>query len=265
MNLKITMSVIAFVGMFCNSQLYAQEAENLFHEKYSKLSLILQPSILHDYQYTRTDPGITFNNTNSLQFGFAYNFAQAGNFNFRAGIIAKVFRPTFDINFTDAQAGTSAGNASYLTDFEMSNQFVISETFKTEYHYPITEKINIVAGIGVSLDLRTGGGNESLSVDVINMETEEANTIFTAISTEEQITASIDFSIGANYKTNFGLFQLEIFNNSQLLNSPKDGTFQIYPVNGEMKQGSYTVNGNYYGLSLTFSPKKGWLKKKTKN
>jgi len=265
MNLKITLPLLAFIGIFSSQNLQAQEAEELFHEKYSKLSLILQPSILKGYNYTRTDPGITFNNTNSFQFGFAYNFAQSKNFNFRAGVVAKVFRPTFDINMTDEQIGAGPGNASYLTDFEMSNQFVISETFKTEYFYPITKKINLVAGIGVSLDLRTGGDDEILSVDVTNTATGESNTVFASTATEEQITASVDFSIGANYKTNFGLFQLEIFSNNQLLSSPKEGNFKLHPANGESVQGSYTIHGNYTGLSLTFSPKKSWLKKKAKN
>lgn len=46
-----------------------------------------------------TCPSMEFTNDFLYQFGVYYNFAQAGNFNFKTGIIAKEFNPKFDLIF----------------------------------------------------------------------------------------------------------------------------------------------------------------------
>jgi hypothetical protein len=44
MNTKIITSILVFLLSFLNS--YSQEAEKIFHDKYSKLSFVFQPSTI---------------------------------------------------------------------------------------------------------------------------------------------------------------------------------------------------------------------------
>ena len=67
------------------------------------------------------------------------------------------------------------------------------------------------------------------------------------------------------YKTKFALFQLEAFYNRNLIQYPATGRYFIYDLeNSSDVEGDFTIDGNFYGLSLNISPKKGWLKKKSK-
>lgn len=256
---------LVFVGIIIFSNLiYSQEAERLFKEDYSKIGFILQPAILKgSYVSDNTSPTINFVNTFSPQFGFVYNFAQYKNFNFRTGIVAKVFRPSFDIIISNEDLNAGYDYSNELTQFDLSNQYVLSESIKAEYFYPLSKKINVVLGVGVSLDIRTGGGNDVLFIGVHDFNANEYKRILIIESNEQQITGSNDISLGFNYKAKFGLIQFEIFNNSQLLSYPKTGVYQFVNLkNNQTKTGVYNVKGNYSGFSLTFSPKKQWLKKK---
>ena len=98
MNTKTITSTLIFLLFFLNS--YSQEAEKIFHDDYSKLSFVFQPSILKKSDSFNRDgsiyPSMNFTNDFSYQFGIYYNFAQYGNFNFKTGIIAKEFIPKFE-------------------------------------------------------------------------------------------------------------------------------------------------------------------------
>jgi len=247
--------------------IYSQEAERLFKEDYSKIGVVLQPAMLKGaYVSQNTSPTIDFVNTFSPQFGFVYNFAQYKNFNFKTGIIAKGFRPSFDIIISNEDINAGYDYSAELTQFDLSNQYVLSESIKAEYFYSLSNKLNIVLGAGVSLDIRTGGGNDMLFVGVNDFNTNEYKRILIIDSNEQQITGSTDISLGLNYKAKFGLIQFEVFNNSQLLSYPKTGIYQFVNLkNNQTKTGVYNVKGNYSGFSLTFSPKKRWIKKNIKN
>lgn len=254
-----------FACIFSFSNLiYSQEAEKLFKNDYSKISLIIQPAKLKGFYVSpNTSPTISFNNTFSFQFGFAYNFAQYKNFNFKTGIIAKVFRPSFDIIISNEDLNAGYDYSNELTQFDLANQYVFSEILGAEYFYPLSDKLNAVLGLGISLDIRTGGGNDLLFVGVNDYNTNEYKRILIIDSNEQQITSSADVSLGLNYKAEFGLIQLTVFNNSQLLSYPKTGVYQFVNLNNnQTKTGVYNVKGNYFGFSLTFSPKKSWYKKK---
>lgn len=267
-----TRTLIFLLFIFCfTAKSHGQTAEKLFGEESTKFSFVLQPSLLRGYELgigpervTDKTPGISFNNSFSPQFGFFYNFYQKNNFNFKAGIIAKSFIPTFNLHIPNDILNAGYDYSSGLDHFEMANQFVISETFKTEYFYNITDKLNLVMGLGISLDIRTSGGNDRLTVAVYDYNQETYQTIFSVESDEQQVTGSIDFSLGLNYKTNLGLFQLEFFSNSQLLSYPKQGIYQFHLNQKEPQTGVYTIKGDYIGLAVIFTPAHGWLKKKAK-
>ncbi|MBP6757441.1 MAG: hypothetical protein KA210_14965, partial [Bacteroidia bacterium] len=94
---KINLNIVAslWLATIFSIYSYAQEAENIYHKQYSKLSFVLQPSILkpseaHNYDGSAY-PSVEFTKDFSYQFGVYYNFAQSGNFNFKTGIIAKEF------------------------------------------------------------------------------------------------------------------------------------------------------------------------------
>lgn len=255
-----------FIYIFSFSNLvYSQEAEIIFKKEYSKISFIIQPSKLNGfYVSSNNSPTINFNNTYSSQFGFAYNFGQSKNFNFKTGIIAKVFRPSFDIIISKEDLDVGFDYSNQLTQFDLANQYVLSEIIGSEYFYSVSNKLNCVIGIGISLDIRTGGGQDLLFIGVNDFNTDDYKRILIIDSNEQQITGSIDVSFGLNYKSKFGLIQFTVFNNSQLLSYPKTGVYQFVNLsNSQTKTGVYNVKGNYFGFSLSISPKKGWLKGKS--
>jgi hypothetical protein len=263
--------IINFVLFVCiiifSNFIHAQEAEKLFKEDYSKIGFVIQHATLKgSYVSDNSSPTINFVNTFSPQFGFVYNFAQYKNFNFKTGIVAKLFRPSFDIIISNEDLNAGYDYSTELTQFDLSNQYVLSQLIKAEYFYPLSKRLNLVFGVGLSLDIRTGGGNDMLFVGVNDFNTNEYKRILIIDSNEQQITGSNDISLGLNYKAKFGLIQFEFFNNSQLLSYPKTGVYQFVNIkNNQTKTGVYNVKGNYSGFSLIFSPKKGLLVKNIKD
>lgn len=260
------------IFMLCiTTKIYSQTAEKLFGENVSKFSLVLQPSLLKGYdvgpgydESSDSSPNISFNTIFSAQFGFFYNFYQKNNFNFKAGVIVKTFNPTFDIKISNEDLNAGYDYSENLSGFEIANQFVFSQTVKTEYFIPISNNLNLAVGLGMSLDIRTSGGNDELSALVFDYNQQRERVFFTVNSNEQQVTGSLDVSLGVNYKTNIGLFQIEFFNNSQLLSYPKIGVYEFYLNNNQTKTGVYTIKGNYNGFALIFTPQKGWLKGNSK-
>lgn len=264
-----TRIITVLIFILCtHTKIYSQTAEKLFGENLSKFSLVLQPSLLKGYDigtsYDVSSPNISFNTTFSPQFGFFYNFYQKNNFNFKAGLIVKTFDPTFNINISNEDLNAGYDYSEKLSSFEIANQFVFSQIVKTEYFIPINNNLNLAVGLGMSLDIRTSRGDDELYVLVFDYNEQKERTFFMVNSTERQVTGSLDVSLGVNYKTNIGLFQIEFFNNSQLLSYPKTGVYQFYLDNNQTKTGVYTIKGNYNGLALIFTPRKGWLKGNSK-
>jgi hypothetical protein len=262
-NLKNVASILLATFLFLNT--YSQEAEKIYHEDYSKLSFVFQPSRITGFYSANTNgssyPSITFDDSGSLQFGIYFNFAQKNNFNFKTGLIAKEFNPLFTLNVNDEDIGYGTGYS--LSGINPTNAFIFSIPIKAEYFYKINDKLNFVVGGGLNLNLFTGGG-ETTSEVFVTSET-EGRKIFNAITNQEQITFSGEISFGVNYKTKFALIQLEAFYNRNLLQYPATGRYFIYDLeNSADVEGDFTIDGNFYGLSLNISPKKGWLKKKSK-
>jgi hypothetical protein len=265
MNTKIITSTLIFFLPFLNS--YSQEAEKIFHDKYSKLSFVFQPSILKKSDAWNRDgstyPSMKFVNDFSYQFGVYYNFAQSGNFNFKTGIIAKEFIPKFDLNISDSDIGN--GQENLLTEFDPYNQFIISIPFKTDYFLKMTNKINLTFGAGLNLNLITGTNEELITrVSIGDSSGNFKDVFFSKSDGQNSINFSSEFSIGAQYKTKFALFDLSLFINNSIAPDYVSGQYQIYNLeNSPDKTGDFVIRNNFYGLSLAVSPKKGWLKKKS--
>lgn len=262
-NLKNVASILLATFLFLNS--YSQEAEKIYHEDYSKLSFVFQPSRITGFYSANTNgssyPSIIFDDSGSLQFGFYFNFAQKNNFNFKTGLIAKEFNPLYTLNVNDEDIGYGIGYS--LTGINPTNAFIFSIPIKAEYFYKINNKLNFVIGGGLNLNLYTGGGETTTHIFVESFT--ESRRISTAVTNQEQITFSGEISFGVNYKTKFALIQLEAFYNRNLIQYPATGRYFIYDLeNSADVEGDFTIDGNFYGLSLNISPKKGWLKKKSK-
>lgn len=258
-------SVIFFI--FFTSIIWSQEAEKIYHEKYSKLSFVIQPAFLNKFQVSGTDnkPSVQFKKNFSYQFGVYYNFAQYKNLNIKTGLIAKSFSPKLSLNVSEADLSFAfPGTSGALNDFYLTEQYVISVPIKVEYFLKLHEKLNLTFGFGINADLRTGRFSENeLRIEVTTKQNNGSREIFKIESNEPKITASSDFSIGANYKSNWGLIQLEVFYNGQLLSYAADGVYYFKNLDSSLnKTGVFTVYGNYYGVSLQITPKKGWLKRK---
>ena len=144
---------------------FSQEAENIFHKEYSKVSFVFQPSVLKKSDAWNRDgstyPSMKFTNDFSYQFGVYYNFAQSGNFNFKTGLIAKEFIPKFDLNISDNDIGY--GIDYLLTQYDPFNQFIISIPIKSEYILKLSNKVNITFGAGLNLNLITGSNEEIIT------------------------------------------------------------------------------------------------------
>ena len=96
--------IIIFISLISFANGFSQEAENIFHKEYSKLSFVFQPSILKKSDAWNRDgstyPKMKFTNDFSYQFGVYYNFAQSGNFNFNNQ------SKTIEIVFSSLKQGT---------------------------------------------------------------------------------------------------------------------------------------------------------------
>lgn len=245
---------------------YSQEAENIYHKQYSKLSIVLQPSILEKSFSSNNDgtsyPSMDFKKDFSYQFGVYYNFAQSGNFNFKTGLIAKEFISKFDLNISNEDIGY--GVDYLLTDYDTYNQFVISVPFKVEYYQKITPKLNLVVGSGISLNLITGTNAETItSVSVFDYNNNGKDIFYAHSSGQNSINFSTEISLGFNYKTKYALFDLSVFSNRILGPDYVSGNYKIYNLTqSPSKEGTFLIKNNFYGLSLAISPKKGWLKRK---
>lgn len=245
---------------------YSQEAENIFHKEYSKLSFVFQPSILKKSDAWNRDgstyPSMKFTNDFSYQFGIYYNFAQSGNFNFKTGILAKEFIPKFDLNISNDDIGN--GIDYLLTQYDPFNQFIISIPMKTEFFLKINDKLNLSFGAGFNLNIITGTNEEIVtSVSVGDYDGNYKNIFFAKSNNQNSINFSSELSFGANYKTKFALIDLSIFINNSIAPDYVSGQYQIYNLEQSSdKTGDFIIRNNFYGLSLNISPKKGWLKSK---
>lgn len=256
---------VLLATLFFNA-IYSQEAENIFHKEYSKLSIVFQPSILKKSQAWNRDgstyPSMEFTNDFSYQFGVYYNFAQSGSFNFKTGIIAKEFIPKFNLNISDSDIGN--GYENLLTQFDPYNQFVISIPFKTDYYLRLTKKINLSFGAGLSLNLITGTNEETITIVYITDNLGNENDIFNSYSSNNNsVNFSTEISIGLNYKAKFALIDVSLYTNTLVTSDYVTGEYEIYNLNQSPdKIGDFIINNMFYGLSINVSPKKGWLKKK---
>lgn len=257
--------VASIVCIFCIYNIFSQEAEQQFTE-YSKWSFIVQPSIIYGSEVNKSaSPTLKFNSNFSYQAGVGYNFYQTKNFNFRTGLMIKSFYQTFDIvNITNEQLNAGFNYENELTDFEIANQIIVSQNIRVEYIKRIAKKINFVAGVGLNVDLRTSPSvNDGLTISVFDFTTETYKDILRINSNETQLSASVDLSIGFNFKTKIGLFQIAYSNNSQLLNYPKSGVYEFKNLAlNSNRMGTYTIFGHYHSLSISYSPKNT---KKNKN
>jgi hypothetical protein len=260
---KVASLLLATFASFLS---FSQEAENLFHKEYSKLSFVFQPSILKKSDAWNRDgsnyPNMKFTNDFSYQFGVYYNFAQSGNFNFKTGLIAKEFIPKFDLNVSDNDIGY--GIDYLLTQFDPYNQFVISIPFKTDYYLKLSNKVNITFGVGLNLNLITGTNEDVITI--INVGDYDGNfkdIFYSKSEGQNSMNFSSEISIGAQYKTKFALFDLSFFINNSIAPDYVSGQYQIYNLeNSPDKTGDFIIRNNFYGISLNVAPKKGWLKKK---
>ena len=258
--------IIIFISLISYANGFSQEAENIFHKEYYKLSFVFQPSILKKSDAWNRDgstyPNMKFTNDFSYQFGVYYNFAQSGNFNFKTGIIAKEFIPKFDLNISDSDIGN--GQENLLTQFDPYNQFIISIPIKTEYYLKLNKKINLSIGAGLNLNLITGMNETLITRISVGDSNGNYKDIFSAKSDgQNSINFSAEFSFGTQYKTKFALFDLSFFINNSIAPDYVSGQYEIYNLNNSPdKVGDFIIRNNFYGLSLSVSPKKGWLKKK---
>jgi hypothetical protein len=267
---SFTVASILLATVFFN-EINAQEAEKLFHEKYSKISLVLQPSRLeagHANNYDNsTYPSLVLNNSRSLQAGFYYDFAQSGRFNFKTGLIFKELSQNFDLNISNDDIGNEVDY--YLTDMIIGEAFIFTIPLKTECFIPITPKINVVAGLGIGFGVTTDSNiptRTGVSVGKLaNNGDYESKKVFSATTTGGQKGFESEVSFGFNYKTRFALYQLEIYYSQSFWNPIIEGDYTITNLAiSDDKIGRLTVYNNFYGLSLSVTPKKKWLVRKSK-
>lgn len=248
---------------------FSQEASKLYHHKYSKFSFVFQPSLLKnsyaDNRGNSTYPSMSFNSSKSYQFGFYYNFAQSGNFNFKTGLIAKDFSPSFDLHISNEDIGY--GTNYSLTDYKPYNQFIFSIPIKAEFILPVNQKFNLSFGASLNLNLITGVNDEITTIIYVhnNDSTLNKDIFYSKTDSQEKINISSEISTGLQYKSKFALIQLDAY--WTLLSAPTPITGKYYIYNLEKSEdinGDFKIDPLFYGISLIVSPKKDWLKRKKK-
>ncbi|WP_053991624.1 hypothetical protein [Mangrovimonas sp. TPBH4] len=271
--IKAKVASILLATFFCVFT-YAQEAEFLYQRDFSKVSIVLQPALQtgnlsQNYDHS-TYPSLDFKDSFSFQFGFYFNFAQAGNFNFKTGVIAKPFKSYFDINIKNEDLGVSEQMdfSSVLKGVDPLNTYMFSIPFKPEYFLKLNEKLNAVFGLGVNLNLTLGEEDVYVSFDLPNEGGTEVNRIFNSVIETTSITISGEMSIGVNYDFDFALVQVALFYNDNLFRTA-EGRYVIGNLDEaenlqgiENKEGFFDVQGDYYGVSFLLTPKKSWFKRK---
>lgn len=264
-NKKSVASIL--LATLCFFSVYSQESEKLYHSKYSKLSFVFQPSFLKsNYAYNSNGvsyPSMSFRESKSIQFGFYYNFAQSGNWNFKTGLIAKDFSPSFDLNISNEDVGLDKNY--HLTDYTPYSQFIFCIPLKVEYFLPISTKFNLAFGGNINLNLITGVNDEVVTKIFVSNETDSKDIFYSKTDSQEKITFSSEISMGVQYKSKYALFQLDAYWTMLNIQTPITGKYYIYNLeNSPDVNGDFKIDPNFYGLSLIVSPKKGWISRKTK-
>ncbi|WMI68160.1 hypothetical protein [Mangrovimonas sp. YM274] len=268
--IKAKVASILLATFFCVFS-YSQEAELLYQRDFSKVSIVFQPAfqtgnLSQNYDHS-TYPSLGFKDSFSFQFGFYFNFAQAGNFNFKTGVIAKPFKSYFDINIKNEDLGVSEqmDYSSVLKGLDPLNTYMFSIPFKPEYFLRVNEKLNAVFGLGVNLNLTLGEDDIYMSFNLPSEGGTESNRIFNSVIETTSITLSGELSIGINYDFDFALVQVALFYNDNLFRTA-EGWYVIENLQGiENKEGFFDVQGDYYGVSFLLTPKKSWFKRKNDN
>ncbi|MDO4728658.1 MAG: hypothetical protein Q4B43_06600 [Bacteroidota bacterium] len=260
---KSVLSVILFLSSLF---VVGQEAEVLYKEKYSKLDFVYQRAEIGKMHLVSgnydgsTYPSMSFNNDRYGQFGVQYNFAQVGKFNFKTGIIFKKYAPTFNLHVNSEDVGVEHWESP--SKYPIVEEFIIDIPLKAEFYLPIFDKLNVMLGLGANLGVFTGDYKENarlLSVSV-NDGAGNSKEIFELYPYHvPTFNVAIEASIGVQYKANFGLITLSMFRNNSLMDYMQ-GHYVFKNLNNVTdKEGTFYVTSNHYGLSLSVSPKKGWV------
>ncbi|MDO4728660.1 MAG: hypothetical protein Q4B43_06610 [Bacteroidota bacterium] len=259
-------NILSAILLLSSLFVVGQEAEVLYKEKYSKLDFVYQRAVMgagnlaggnHDGS---TYPSMSFNRDRYGQFGVQYNFAQVGKFNFKTGIILKKYAPTFDLHIKSEDVGVNWEDP--FTDNAVVEEFIIDIPLKAEFYQPISDKFNVMLGLGANVGVFTGDYQDNASVIGMSMDGGGGNVrdLFDMYATDvSTFNVSLEFSAGIQYKANFGLIALSVFFNNSLVDYMQ-GHYLIKNVdNVTDKKGTFSVTSNHYGLSLSISPKKGWV------
>lgn len=251
-----------FVVSFFIQTVHAQEAEKLYRQKYSRLSFVFQPSMLHPSKAVNTDgssyPSMDFKRDFSYQFGVNYHVFQYMNWDFNTGLLLKEFTPKFDLNIKDADIG-SGMTQHWLTDFDSYRTVILSVPLHANYIEALNPEFNLVFGAGFDVNYIFGDNSDlrtSVTVDNIPV-------FFGQTTKQHAINLSYDLSVGAQYKTTFALYELSLFLNNSFFRPYVSGIYSFENLNSTpYKSGEYTIKNNFYGISLVMTPKKGWLEKR---
>jgi len=236
----------------------AQEAENLYHNKYAKLSFVVQPSILKgNFSSFPSYTSMTYSNTFSPQIGVYYNFAQKDNLNFKTGVLLRYVYRKFDLHILQEDIPVDNIKSEDLNTFVDDSFVQVTIPFEIEYIKPITTKVNFVAGFATNLNLNAVySGVKKLGINLADKD--KSIPVYYSEQIDNPITIGVDLSLGLNFKTKIGLIQTEI-TYIQALTYPVTGTAVIYNLNNTASTwGSYNQKANFIGLGLIIAPKKGW-------
>ena len=111
--------------------------------------------------------------------------------------------------------------------------------------FPVGRKFNFVAGLGASFNLSTGI-DEPVVTYVIVSDNYQYKTIFVASEEKQKINLSGELSLGFNYKTTLGLFQLEAFYSKNLSAKTIEGNyFFINLANTPDTKGSFKIDNDF--------------------
>lgn len=251
--MKKTLFTIAFFAIITTSN--AQIAEELFKTKYSKIGLEVGSQILFTKNQTNAAQ-YKWLTSQSVFFGFNYNFYQRKNLNLKVAITYSLFDQSDDYLVLDG-----SGTALMKAGSEGGPYNLFSMPIDAEYFFRVKSNLLLSVNTGLEFTYNMYGSDEGISRTARGV-----NGFITDINSVEKapdfplylgVNAGLSFSIASKpmllkfnvkYHKNF---------NSYLYEATSKIEINGISVANENKS---SLTGDYFGLGISINPNKNFFR-----
>lgn len=249
--------------------LYAQEAESLYKEQYSLISLVIQPSFnirINDnyaYPYKNASYVEGLSNGFSNQLGVLVNAFQAKNWSFRTGLLLKNHNIRTKIQISSANT-LNGSSSTYKTSDYLGCNYLIDIPLKADYLLPISNKNNLTFGSTLNIMYNTTSYDTDhyFYVSPDRDPDQIGESVHIAVDYPNRVIVSIDLSAGIQHKTPKFLLELNAYLSLIASSEYANVYYEKTDSYSVAEIGSFRNAPLYYGLSFALTPSKNLFKKK---